>query len=156
MRAVLPLLFIGCWVGALPAHAQAPRPVTADTSSTVPTGDCSPGPYIVFFASDSAALNAEARQILSDFVAAQRNPCGSRQAMVAGYTDRSGSARHNLELSRRRAAAVCRFLAAHGIPMADLTQRAFGAGSPLDAGRDRLVEPQNRRVEIINFPAKMP
>jgi len=156
MRAILHLLFIGCWIGASPAHAQEPRPVTAETSTGPPTGDCSPGPYFVFFARNSAALNAEARQILTNFVSDHRNPCGSGQVMVAGYTDRSGSARRNLELSRRRAAAVCRFLAAHGIPMADLTQRAFGAGSPLDAGRDRLVEPQNRRVQIINFPAKMP
>ena len=69
---------------------------------------------------------------------------------IYGHTDASGKAAFNLELSKRRAAAVGEYLVKHfGINRARIDHRGFG--------EERLLEvvaptsPRNRRVEIVVF-----
>ena len=67
---------------------------------------------------------------------------------VAGYTDSSGSATHNLGLSDRRANTVRDYLIKLGVDPEMLDARGYGEADPIAdnataAGRDR-----NRRVEL--------
>jgi OmpA-OmpF porin, OOP family len=70
--------------------------------------------------------------------------------LVVGHTDNVGSFETNLDLSRRRAAAVVRALTtAHGIDPGRLQPAGVGMLAPLapndtDAGRAK-----NRRVELV-------
>jgi OmpA-OmpF porin, OOP family len=66
---------------------------------------------------------------------------------IEGHTDAHGSAEYNLELSKRRAVAVMRYLVGHGIDGSRLVAVGKGKTSPL------LTDPfdgRNRRVQFVN------
>jgi outer membrane protein OmpA-like peptidoglycan-associated protein len=68
---------------------------------------------------------------------------------VNGYCDSIGGVEYNLELSQRRADAVVRYLADHGVAESRLSPHGFGktdfvASNSTDEGRA-----QNRRVELM-------
>ena len=72
--------------------------------------------------------------------------------MLAGYADRSGSARYNVGLSQRRNQSVQNYLTGKGIPAAAITSQAFGETNPRVPTADGVRELQNRRVEITYGP----
>jgi outer membrane protein OmpA-like peptidoglycan-associated protein len=65
--------------------------------------------------------------------------------LVAGHTDALGDAAYNLALSRRRADAVARLLAAAGVPAGQLVVRGYGETAPLRQPSDPGL---NRRVSF--------
>ena len=68
---------------------------------------------------------------------------------VQGYTDKTGSKDYNLELSRRRADAVVRYLTeVHNIPLVKIHMLGYGADSPAQPNNTRDGRKQNRRVDI--------
>lgn len=70
--------------------------------------------------------------------------------LIFGHTDASGSDGYNLTLSRRRAAAVRRFLSNHtGIAGERLV--AVGYGEEKLKNEDDPEAAENRRVQIVNF-----
>lgn len=74
-------------------------------------------PFVVFFASGSAALDAQARAIL-DNAAEQIRLMDVRELSIEAAADRTGPAAANLRLSQRRAEAVKAYLAERGVPPA--------------------------------------
>ncbi len=64
--------------------------------------------------------------------------------VVAGFTDGLGSVGENLDLSKRRAAAIKRWLLEQGI--ADEAVEAVGKGE--EGARDGVADARRRRVEI--------
>ncbi len=103
------------------------------------------------FALDSAALAPEARQQLDELGYAITSESLSRlRFRIAGHTDASGSAQHNLALSAARAASVRDYLIAKfRVDPARLESIGFG--------KDHLKDPSNprsgvnRRVEITSI-----
>jgi outer membrane protein OmpA-like peptidoglycan-associated protein len=143
-RFQLALLLLACGAGASQAQAQAARgPV-----------DCFFGPFIIFFARGKAEIVPDARAILDNAVDTFRGCGGLRHIIVDGHADRSGSAAHNVAVSRRRAAVAAAYLVRHGIPPGAITIRALGESRPLVKTVDGVAEAQNRRVEIS--PAEDP
>ena len=68
---------------------------------------------------------------------------------VQGYTDAVGPDAYNLELSRRRAEAVVRYLTmTHKIPLVRIFTLGYGEDSPTAENRTREGRVQNRRVEV--------
>ena len=67
---------------------------------------------------------------------------------VEAHTDNQGSAESNLELSRRRALSVARYLAAQGVEPARLRPRAFGESRPRASNATPEGRARNRRVEL--------
>lgn len=68
---------------------------------------------------------------------------------IQGFTDRTGPEQYNLELSRRRAESVVRYLTmAHQIPLARVYEIGYGEESPVAPNDTREGREQNRRVEI--------
>lgn len=67
---------------------------------------------------------------------------------VDGYTDDTGRRAANLELSRRRAEAVSRFLEAQGVAADLITTRYHGSRYPVASGRSTTARAQNRRVTV--------
>jgi OOP family OmpA-OmpF porin len=73
---------------------------------------------------------------------------------VEGYTDSTGSAQYNEELSRRRADAVVNYLVAkHDIPIYRIHLVGLGKEKPAEEGRTRAARAKNRRVEVKVFSA---
>jgi outer membrane protein OmpA-like peptidoglycan-associated protein len=112
---------------------------------------CNKGPYIVFFDWDKSDITPEAATILDSAITAYGN-CGSAPIMLAGHTDRSGTAQYNMGLSQRRNASVTSYLTGHGVPASVITSQAFGETMPRVPTADGVRELQNRRVEITYGP----
>ena len=112
---------------------------------------CNKGPYIVFFDWDKSDITPEAASILDSAVAAYGN-CQTIPIMLAGYTDRSGSATYTQALSERRNASVTDYLTTRGVPSAAITSQGFGEANNRVPTADGVKELQNRRVEITYGP----
>ena len=72
-----------------------------------------------------------------------------RKARVEGYTDSTGGADYNQELSDRRANAVRTSLVDMGISNDRITTRGYGKESPVASNDTAAGRQMNRRVEII-------
>jgi len=68
---------------------------------------------------------------------------------VEGYTDKTGPADYNMQLSRRRADAVVQYLAAEkNVDFNHIHTIGFGEAKPVDEGKTRDARAKNRRVEV--------
>lgn len=72
-----------------------------------------------------------------------------RTAKIEGFTDNTGSADYNQDLSDRRANAVRTSLVDMGINSERITTQGFGKGSPIASNNTASGRQMNRRVEII-------
>jgi OOP family OmpA-OmpF porin len=104
--------------------------------------------YSILFDVDRTDLKAESAAAL-DEVAKLLTSDPALKLEVAGHTDNTGSAEHNMDLSEGRANAVVDALATrYGIDKARLQAQGYGDTKPIapndtDAGKSR-----NRRVEL--------
>lgn len=102
----------------------------------------------VLFGSDQATLktgNLRNVDKLAEFL--QRNP--QRQVLIEGYTDSTGSASGNLDLSSRRSEAVRAALIDRGVAPQRIATRGYGESYPVADNSSASGRQLNRRVEII-------
>lgn len=71
-----------------------------------------------------------------------------RQVMVEGYTDSTGSAEYNQQLSERRAESVRRELIRMGVDAQRITARGYGEEYPVASNDTPASRAMNRRVEV--------
>lgn len=117
----------------------APEPVaSADKSGSLPD---------IQFELDTALLPASARPTLDDVIQKMKANTSLR-LHVRGHSDQLGSHEHNVELSRRRAAAVVAYLLTHGVPNSRISTEAVGGMRPADSSNTPTAWARNRRVEI--------
>lgn len=101
----------------------------------------------VTFRSGSDTLTAEAESVLVDIALALREH-PTFNVVIAAHTDNRGPAESNLELSRRRALAVARYLAGEGVEPSRLKPQAYGESRPLVSNASAAGRASNRRVEF--------
>ena len=111
-----------------------------------------PGRYLVTFGLDQATLTEQNRQVIAQAAEYYRQG-GTPQISVTGYTDTSGTAAHNLELSQRRAEVVADELVREGVPATDIVTVGRGEEDLRVPTADGVREARNRRAEIIMAPA---
>lgn len=71
---------------------------------------------------------------------------------VEGFTDKTGPAAFNFELSKKRAESVARYLTLdHQIPLRSIHMLGAGSGAPVADNNTRNGRMQNRRVEVRLF-----
>jgi OmpA-OmpF porin, OOP family len=138
------VLTFQCGAPAQPEVAPAPAPVP-QAAAEMPrqidlSGDAN-------FATDSATLTPKATDTLDEFVSAAQGVT-LRQVAVAGYTDSTGSATHNRQLSQRRAESVMQYLKSNGLRSQNYTAQGFGASNPVASNSTVAGRAKNRRVEI--------
>jgi len=144
------LLLVGASLLALTAPvAHAQMQTSPGSGGIAEPRQTSPGDYLVFFAFDSAQLDADARQTVARAAEAYRRTGEAQQITATGHTDTSGSAEYNLGLSQRRAEAVANELIRLGVPAADIVTVGRGEEDLLVPTADGVREPRNRRVEIV-------
>ena len=127
-----------------PAPAPAPEPVFEKTTLSASE----------LFAFDKAELKADQPKL--DQIAAVIGRHGhTEQVLVTGYTDRLGSTKYNLTLSKKRAEAVKTYLVSKGIAAERIETVGKGKANPVAActgvkKRAALIEclAPNRRVEV--------
>ncbi|MGL4324733.1 MAG: OmpA family protein [Beijerinckiaceae bacterium] len=126
------------------ARASAGAPAGGGQSAQA-SASASSFDLMIQFNLDSDRLTDPARRNLDEFANALRDPrLKSFSFAVEGHTDARGTDDHNLDLSRRRAEAVVRYLEAKGVERARVMPKAFGSAQP------RTTDPMdatNRRVE---------
>lgn len=103
----------------------------------------------IHFDTNSSEILPESAAVLAEITAVLSSQPGL-ELIIEGHTDSVGGAEANLDLSRRRADAVKRYLVdQHGISEIRLVTVGYGLTRPIadnstDAGRAR-----NRRVELV-------
>jgi outer membrane protein OmpA-like peptidoglycan-associated protein len=101
----------------------------------------------VLFETDEADLLAGSLLRLDELVDfLKRHP--ERSIRITGYTDSTGSAEYNQDLSRRRALAVAYSLQDQGIAAERMEVRGLGEAYPVATNETAAGRQQNRRVEI--------
>jgi OOP family OmpA-OmpF porin len=112
------------------------------------------GNVTVLFKFDSAKLTDDARQQLDQMTTGQVGSLKRYFVAIQGFTDKTGTVEHNLDLSRRRAEAVQTYLVAeHNIPVYRIQIVGLGKDKPVDEGKGREARERNRRVEVTIFSA---
>lgn len=105
--------------------------------------------YGILFDHDSDRLKAESDPTLSE-VARLLDTDPGLSLFVVGHTDITGTYGYNLDLSRRRAAAVVTALIArHGISPARLEPAGVGPLAPVAENASEAGRTLNRRVELV-------
>ncbi len=112
----------------------------------------STGKYVthgIYFDTDSDILKPESAPVIKEIsTALYKDP--SLKLEIDGFTDSTGDAAHNLDLSKRRAAAVESVLVSQfGIDQIRLTSNGYGAGNPIASNDTSDGRAQNRRVEFV-------
>jgi outer membrane protein OmpA-like peptidoglycan-associated protein len=72
-----------------------------------------------------------------------------RTVLIEGFTDNSGSAEHNRELSERRSEAIRMALIGMGVGANRITTRGYGEDYPVADNVTAVGRQLNRRVEIV-------
>lgn len=142
-----------------PKAEPAPAPIAQAAPAPPPPPKAEPAPppapapevprqFLLFFNWDSAVLTDDGMTIVR--AAAESSAQVPITVIEAtGHADRSGTARYNLGLSRKRAEAVKAELVRLGVSAAEIAITWKGEREPLVQTADGVREPQNRRVEIV-------
>jgi outer membrane protein OmpA-like peptidoglycan-associated protein len=101
------------------------------------------------FEYDKAVITPDSFYILDALVATMNGYPDISLIEVQGHTDERGDDSYNLDLSRRRAAAVVTYLVDHGVAARRLTSRGYGETLPLDKSHTEAAWAQNRRVDFV-------
>jgi outer membrane protein OmpA-like peptidoglycan-associated protein len=67
---------------------------------------------------------------------------------ISGHTDNQGDPTHNLDLSKRRAAAVKQYLVDHGVDAGRIETEGYGSEKPVDTNDTKTGRGNNRRIEF--------
>ena len=102
----------------------------------------------VSFGPGSDQILPESEPVLEGIADALRANRQIRRVAVGGHTDEAGDAAANLDLSRRRAAAVVQWLTQHGVDAARLEPHGYGETRPVIRGTTPEASAANRRVEF--------
>ena len=125
------------------------RQLVANLDDYKPAGNTS-----IPFGFNKDALTADSKVEL-DKLATNAGTMKRYFIAVEGFTDTTGSAAYNNQLSRRRAENVMQYLVAkHDIPVYRIHMIGLGEDKPVDPGKGRAARAKNRRVEVTIYTAE--
>ena len=107
----------------------------------------------VLFPFNSATLKKDDKQQLDQLISSAH---GLKRYFIAveGYTDTTGDANYNLELSKRRAEAVVQYLAGEkDVDFNRIHTIGLGEQKLVDPAKTRDAQAKNRRVEVKIYSA---
>jgi len=103
----------------------------------------------IYFDTDSAVLKPESKAALNEIGKLLGQEPGLK-LFVVGHTDNTGAFAHNMDLSKRRAAAVAVALAkAYGVAQDRLSAHGVGQLAPVAPNTTEEGRARNRRVELV-------
>jgi outer membrane protein OmpA-like peptidoglycan-associated protein len=128
-----------------PAHSDATR---AGCPLVALRGDQLQLLEPIEFENNAATLRAVSSEVLELVFQLLRDHPEIVSVDVQGHTDARGLPANNLDLSRRRAAAVRSWLLERGVAPERVQAHGFGSERPLDDNGTELGRQRNRRVEF--------
>lgn len=108
-------------------------------------------PSNVTFATDSAVFQPSFNPVL-DSVAKILAKYDNTAVSIVGYTDNTGKAEYNNQLSLQRAQAVANYLALREVSQNRMSVSGMGMLNPIAPNTTEAGRAQNRRVEITLRP----
>ncbi len=137
--------------GALMAALDAleVKPMAKAEPAPAPALPPVPGPYVVFFDTDSFELNEKSLAIVKE-AAGMASSAQVMKAVLSGHTDTVGSDGYNMDLSHARVIAVGNALMEAGVSRKLVQKDYYGQSKLRVATPDDTENHDNRRVEI-NF-----
>ena len=99
------------------------------------------------FDHDKDSIKASSKKILARAVSVLTT-YPKLKVEIAGHTDSTGSRDYNLDLSRRRAAAVRQYLVDQGIAAERMSTRGYGPDKPIADNATAGGRQRNRRIEF--------
>lgn len=102
----------------------------------------------VYFALNSAALNADAQASLQS-AAAYIEQNGISSVIVEGHADERGTREYNLALGDRRAVAMKKYLTSLGINASSIRTISYGKERPAVSGHNESAWAENRRGVVV-------
>lgn len=101
----------------------------------------------IFFDFDKAVLKPESFPEL-DRIVDLMNKRTTMQVEIAGHTDATGDSKYNMGLSKRRAAAVQKYLTGKNIDQSRISVLSYGESKPIETNATKEGRRKNRRVEF--------
>lgn len=101
----------------------------------------------IVFDAGSAVLKQESKPVL-ERLAALMKEYPQLKVEISGYTDNTGSAIENMDISQRRAKAVCDFLIKSGVESFRLSYFGYGSQNPIADNSTPEGRKKNRRIEF--------
>lgn len=108
-------------------------------------------PGSLTFATDSATVQPRFKPVLDD-ISTVLGDYEKTLVDVVGYTDSTGSAAYNEQLSKRRASSVASYLAGNGVLRERVVTEGRGQADPVASNSNTAGRERNRRVEIVLTP----
>jgi OmpA-OmpF porin, OOP family len=126
-----------------------PAPVAPPVQPAQPQAKVMTFGALAMFDVDQAKVKPQGKKQLKEYrEKAQAELDRTDKIIVTGYTDNTGSAEHNLELSKRRAEAVRDYLVSQGVDKGKIEVRGEGENNPVADNATAAGRAKNRRVEI--------
>ena len=108
----------------------------------------------ILFDVDKDTLKPQAKIVMAKLAGILLITAG-QHATIEGFTDSTGGADYNLDLSQRRAASVKEFMQLQGVAPGRLKSVGFGMERPVADNSTAEGRRRNRRVEVvINNPGR--
>lgn len=101
----------------------------------------------ITFDTDKDTIKAGSKPIIDQGVEVMKKYPELR-VRVSGHTDSQGPYRHNVDLSKRRAKAVKRYMVESGIDDSRIETEGFGPDQPIDTNETAEGRGRNRRIEF--------
>jgi outer membrane protein OmpA-like peptidoglycan-associated protein len=133
-------------------QAQIRQRLMGQLNAVLQTRDSARGLIVsmpdVLFDTGSANLKPTARERLAK-VAGILIAYPDIRVEVDGYTDSTGGALFNEQLSQKRADSVRSYMDQQGVPPSSITTRGLGQSNPIASNETSTGRQQNRRVELV-------
>jgi outer membrane protein OmpA-like peptidoglycan-associated protein len=132
--------------------AQTRAQMLAQLNQVLQTRDTARGLIVsmpdVLFDTGKSDLRAGARERLAK-VAGILIAYPNIHVEIDGYTDNTGTAALNQQLSEERAQAVRDYITQQGVPAGSISAHGFGEDNPVGSNDTASGRQQNRRVELV-------
>jgi len=138
---------------AVPARREALASLPRSKETTISPSRCQDalaatlGRRQIYFESNKAIIRPVSYPVLDRLAEAARN-CPARSIEISGHTDRRGTLRANMALSKSRAQAVMNYLIKKGVPAERLIAVSYGPAKPVIPNATAAEMQRNRRVEF--------
>jgi outer membrane protein OmpA-like peptidoglycan-associated protein len=132
--------------GGAPAPAPAPPPKVKHVKVKADRIDVS---GTIQFDFSSSRISEESEPLLDEIAGVMTRHPELKKIRIEGHTDNQGDSPHNLSLSKKRAAAVVKYLVAHGVDADRLVSEGYGQSKPIASNDDEDGRSKNRRVAFV-------
>ncbi len=144
-------------VAAVEQPAKKESPVSAANEAvlvfSVPAAEIATsetGPQVVYFGTNSAALDQDATATLEKKVLPEAQNLKTKKVVIEAHCDERGSKAYNKKLSLKRANAVKEYLVKNGVKEVKIKTVGYGKSKPVALGHDETSWAKNRRAVTIS------